>query len=319
MSPRGLYWLVYKVQRARLESMLPSSHKPLRQRRQAGINIKQSICLVVAAAALFLLTATILYGTMPEHQSLSHLRHTASGLATAAKSKVTAAKSAAANTAAAAAAATGSVLTNAASSAKQAVRSGANSVSRFAERGKINRARALAECKDQQATCAQWAHAGECTNNPGFMRPNCPKSCDACLDSLKRQELCHRPRSRMPLLRRGGVDATFERLLEQMAAEGFVVHTPSRPPTGPWVVYIDDFLAEHEIRASAALGPRSYACMRPPLSAIRPLATFSSALDAWLLSGPYCLRAAHPLTLFPLGGSTPRVRRGSHGKGRPPL
>lgn len=87
------------------------------------------------------------------------------------------------------------------------------------------------------------ARRWQCASNPGYMRPNCPKSCDACMDALKRQNLCHRTRHRQPLVRRGGVHATFERLVSQLSPD-FDVHVLSRPPKGPWVVTIDDFLAE---------------------------------------------------------------------------
>jgi hypothetical protein len=32
-------------------------------------------------------------------------------------------------------------------------------------------------CKDTNDSCAAWAKAGECTNNPKWMNPNCPGSC----------------------------------------------------------------------------------------------------------------------------------------------
>ena len=40
------------------------------------------------------------------------------------------------------------------------------------------------ECADQHAGCADWAAAGECDKNPGFMRSSCEKSCDACPEPL---------------------------------------------------------------------------------------------------------------------------------------
>lgn len=35
-------------------------------------------------------------------------------------------------------------------------------------------------CKDEQAACESWAKAGECENNPGYMRASCPVSCGTC-------------------------------------------------------------------------------------------------------------------------------------------
>ncbi|CAL4135384.1 unnamed protein product [Meganyctiphanes norvegica] len=35
-------------------------------------------------------------------------------------------------------------------------------------------------CIDQVSQCPEWAKDGECENNPVWMRPNCPVSCDLC-------------------------------------------------------------------------------------------------------------------------------------------
>ena len=37
---------------------------------------------------------------------------------------------------------------------------------------------ARAATDDQHHMCRNWANAGECTNNPGYMLEYCPKSCD---------------------------------------------------------------------------------------------------------------------------------------------
>jgi len=36
------------------------------------------------------------------------------------------------------------------------------------------------DCKDDHDNCVDWASAGECKKNPGFMGMTCPKSCDTC-------------------------------------------------------------------------------------------------------------------------------------------
>ena len=234
--------------------MLPGASSKRRSGRSGLRGLRASALFLAAAAILFLASAAILYAIAPE-ESTRQLRSTARMASTHLTSTVKAAQTtvkAAQTAAAAATAATGVAVAKAASGTKQAVASSASSVSshfeRLARRGKEARARANAECKDLVATCVSWAEKGECTANPGYMRPNCPKSCDACLDAAKKAQLCHRTREREPLVRRGGVDATFTRLVSLLSPEyGVAVH--SRPPHGPWVVTIDDFLAEHEIRA----------------------------------------------------------------------
>ncbi|XP_045114516.1 putative tyrosinase-like protein tyr-3 [Portunus trituberculatus] len=36
-------------------------------------------------------------------------------------------------------------------------------------------------CSDLDQRCEQWAYAGECTTNPGYMKVNCPVSCHMCV------------------------------------------------------------------------------------------------------------------------------------------
>ena len=109
------------------------------------------------------------------------------------------------------------------------------------------------DCHDENTNCKLWASQGECDANPVYMRNSCPVSCDACADIAKRAHRCHRTAAVPPLLRSGGVDATFRRLL-QVLEPTHEVRVLSRPPTGPWVVTIEDFLAEHEIRAMVEKG-----------------------------------------------------------------
>jgi hypothetical protein len=35
-------------------------------------------------------------------------------------------------------------------------------------------------CVDSNGSCPAWAAAGECNRNPGYMIPNCKKSCNQC-------------------------------------------------------------------------------------------------------------------------------------------
>jgi hypothetical protein len=41
-------------------------------------------------------------------------------------------------------------------------------------------ATATLACEDEHPNCVGWAKSGECTNNAGFMKASCPKSCDSC-------------------------------------------------------------------------------------------------------------------------------------------
>ena len=116
-------------------------------------------------------------------------------------------------------------------------------------------AKDIRPCIDQDSHCAQWAKSGECKANPGYMLSACPQACDACETFFKKQTQCHRGEETKPLLRPGGlsVDATFERLL-RLLGPTHTLEVLSRPPRGPWIVTIEDFLQEHEVRALTEKG-----------------------------------------------------------------
>lgn len=40
--------------------------------------------------------------------------------------------------------------------------------------------RLYTRCVDKNWNCFQWARMGQCTRNPTYMKPNCPKSCSLC-------------------------------------------------------------------------------------------------------------------------------------------
>lgn len=103
-------------------------------------------------------------------------------------------------------------------------------------------------CSDLDESCEHWASKGECEGNPGYMRNKCPKSCNTCDFVEKGNLLCHRTLETKPLLRPGGVNAMFENLVSVLSpTHDVTVHR--RPPDGPWVVTIEDFLNTEEVDA----------------------------------------------------------------------
>ncbi|KAL1510841.1 hypothetical protein AB1Y20_007123 [Prymnesium parvum] len=137
------------------------------------------------------------------------------------------------------------------------------------------------DCVDLHDNCAQWAAKRECEANPGFMRPNCPKACDSCEFVAKGRRLCHRTAEVQPLLAPGGVHATFERFVALLSPH-FQLRVLSRPPA-PWVVVVDDFLREHEVRALIEKGGHHFerSLAGDGVSAVRTSAT------SWC-NVPYC-------------------------------
>jgi len=45
-------------------------------------------------------------------------------------------------------------------------------------------------CADNNSYCSAWAAQGECSNNPGYMLPNCRKSCNQCNPTPPPQPTC---------------------------------------------------------------------------------------------------------------------------------
>lgn len=229
--------------------MLPGADRVAKRGRGGHASTMQKfMCLLILAAAMFILSAAVMVTTMDaddDHSSLLPVRRVTKKLKAVAVAAVSTAKVAASSAAPA--------LQETVDVAKQKMRTTTAVLrSKLAASGAARRGRAFVHCQDTVTTCATWAEAGECLKNPGYMRPNCPKSCDACQDVAKKHALCHRPRERTPLLKRGGVDATFKRVLEMgwdTAGSNPEVVVHSRPPRGPWIITIDNFWTEHEMRA----------------------------------------------------------------------
>ncbi len=55
---------------------------------------------------------------------------------------------------------------------------------------------------------------------------------------------CARDPNQLPAVRPGGITAMFERILEEFQELKPVVH--SRPPDGPWLMTIDNFITDEE-------------------------------------------------------------------------
>eukprot|EP00658_Telonema_sp_P-2_P052646 TRINITY_DN4087_c0_g1_i3.p1 TRINITY_DN4087_c0_g1~~TRINITY_DN4087_c0_g1_i3.p1 ORF type:complete len:319 (-),score=46.78 TRINITY_DN4087_c0_g1_i3:147-1103(-) len=109
-------------------------------------------------------------------------------------------------------------------------------------------------CMDGHADCRIWAEQGECSANPSYMITSCAKSCHTChmLDYTLR---CRRlPEHQTPALVPGDVDKMFRRLAAAQKDKispfyKYKVKVLARPPDDPWVVQLDDFLTDGELKA----------------------------------------------------------------------
>ena len=104
------------------------------------------------------------------------------------------------------------------------------------------------DCTDQfGGQCPAMAAQGHCTSSPGWMSVNCAAACDMC-EMSKASVRCALTRyNRTAALPEGpdALDVLFERILAEHAE--LAPRVLSRPPAGPWIVTLDDFVTAAEI------------------------------------------------------------------------
>ena len=110
-------------------------------------------------------------------------------------------------------------------------------------------------CADHHESCENWAKSGECESNPGFMKSQCQKACDACgwVDPV-----CSGTLTR-PAKINGMINSVFERAAARPELRPTVhsrpcdaARTPAdggRPCGGPWVMTFANFVRDDEADA----------------------------------------------------------------------
>jgi len=110
------------------------------------------------------------------------------------------------------------------------------------------------ECTNKQSLnkCNRWAESGECDNNLNFMIWNCAKSCGFChlIDPKNR---CKRHPDAQPAIGPGGVDAMFNRIINE-----FQHYKPQVISRDPWLVVLDDVFTEEECKGLIKYGGRTF-------------------------------------------------------------
>ena len=108
----------------------------------------------------------------------------------------------------------------------------------------------VGKCRDSNPNCASWAGAGECEANAGFMRASCPLSCNSCPDG-EGDPKCARD-NKTAAVSAGDISAMFTSVIAD-----YPQYKPTVLSTDPWVLTLDDFIAESEsARRAAASGGR---------------------------------------------------------------
>lgn len=113
-------------------------------------------------------------------------------------------------------------------------------------------------CKDRYKTkCKAWSAEGECTNNPGWMIVNCPKSCDSCelLDPSKRCSSEFLNVSEEHVWKEGDLNKMFTRIVEDKAmVDKFDIKVIKKPPHDSWLLEFNDFLSDEEVDSLISWG-----------------------------------------------------------------
>lgn len=105
--------------------------------------------------------------------------------------------------------------------------------------------------------CIEWASTGECTANPSFMNTNCAAACQNC-ELLDINIRCPLSEKGPDVWKPGDLNQLYANLTTQTSEyyKPEDVTILSRPPDGPWVVTIDNFVSEKEALHLIALGEK---------------------------------------------------------------
>ena len=115
----------------------------------------------------------------------------------------------------------------------------------------------LAICKNNNPSCVTWASAGECENNPAYMRFQCPLVCQKC-DQLSVKTRCPLDPDTPNAWKPGSLNEFFTNITTSDQYETTILSGPGSGSNddddGPWVVTIPDFLSDTECDHLVQLG-----------------------------------------------------------------
>jgi prolyl 4-hydroxylase len=109
------------------------------------------------------------------------------------------------------------------------------------------------ECKNRHPQCAYWASLGECENNPRYMTLQCAPSCQTC-DKIDFEARCPWDKSKPSILKEGDLNKLFTRLTTEPFYQKYEPTIHSSPPSGPWVVTLENLLTPEECDRLIELG-----------------------------------------------------------------
>lgn len=171
-------------------------------------------------------------------------------------------------------------------------------------------------CRNKHSNCAYWSVLGECENNPGYMKVNCPIVCQSC-DQLQVENRCPLdPNAVDALSSPGDLNAIFERILADPTMNQFEPKVLSRPSyaagdaaenatyiLGPWMLQFENMVDEMEAERMIELGGiRGYE-RSTDVGARREDGTYDASVssgrtstNAWCVDDCYNDPVAHMIT-----------------------
>jgi len=107
-------------------------------------------------------------------------------------------------------------------------------------------------CQVRNQLCSFWAAIGECEVNPSYMKMQCAPSCQTC-EQLSFEKRCPFDKDAPTALNPGDLNKMFENIVANESNKE-KIKILSQPPSGPWIVTLDDFLTPAECQRLIYLG-----------------------------------------------------------------
>lgn len=152
--------------------------------------------------------------------------------------------------------------------------------------GDDNYARVRNHCQNKHSMCSLWASQSECMKNPTYMSVMCAPSCSTC-EQISYEYRCPFDRNATTALHAGDLDKLFRRIVSTYPQRDLSIL--SSPPTGPWVLQLENFasIAECErlIQSGHELGYNTsvMAGKESSIGSVEPVASSSvrTSTNAW--------------------------------------
>ena len=133
------------------------------------------------------------------------------------------------------------------------------------------------QCKNKDSQCSQWALDDGCDDNPKYMKDSCAPACKSCDYLLALKQKCSlAPDSSLDAIRPGEMTQLFEKMIHAAYRMGLEPTVWSRPAKnngispscendvtnpcnsrdGPWVITLENFLSDEEVKHFLDWGKR---------------------------------------------------------------